>query len=204
MPHQTFISGFAGSGGVEFKKRLAVVNIACELDLDVIETYWSWEHGYTVKNLPFLKWYRAQKFLQSPVMIYCDAPYRFKARSSGRAYYKYEMSDEQHEDFLTTMVRSPHHVAISHYKDSMYTAHLKGWRFIEWDVMSHTGKRKEGLYMNYDEPKQLHQYDLLGDNFTRRQQLKRKKERFVKKLESLPPVERYALLAGLEVYLNSK
>lgn len=198
-PHKTFISGFGGSGAVEFaKKKAEIENIVCERSVDTINKFWNWAHGYRVVNSDFVSWYRSQKKLQGPVMIYLDPPYLLSSRATGKEYYNFEFTRNDHIELLTEMKDCRDHVAISHYKDPLYNKILKGWRCIEWQVMTHAGVKKEALYMNYDEPLQLHQYDYLGSNRTERQQIKRMKERFVMKLKRMPSVKRYAMIQALE------
>jgi DNA adenine methylase len=100
------------------------------------------------------------------------------------------------------MKKSPYYVAISHYKYKLYDTMLKGWHYIEWQVMTHTGPRMEGLYMNYPRPAQLHQYNFLGNNKAERQQIKRKRERLLKRLHDKPIekfyLELYAMVEALD------
>jgi hypothetical protein len=51
--------------------------------------------------------------------------------------------------------------------------------------------------MNYPEPKELHDYSLLGKDRTDRQRIKRKIERHVKRLQALSVLERKAILNAL-------
>jgi hypothetical protein len=52
----------------------------------------------------------------------------------------------------------------------------------------------EAIYMNYPEPVKLHDYKLLGTDCWDRQRIKRKIERFIKKLKALPVQERNAIV----------
>ncbi len=52
--------------------------------------------------------------------------------------------------------------------------------------------------MNYSLPDQLHDYSFLGDNFREREWIKRKKQRWVKKLQGMGRLERLAIMAGIE------
>ena len=51
--------------------------------------------------------------------------------------------------------------------------------------------------MNYPTPKQLHDYRYLGKDFRERQDIKRKKERMLKKFGSMQDSERYAMMWAL-------
>jgi len=57
---------------------------------------------------------------------------------------------------------------------------------------------EEVLWMNYPEPVTLHDYRYLGADFRERQRIKRKTQRWTRRLQEMPDVERYAMLAALE------
>lgn len=52
--------------------------------------------------------------------------------------------------------------------------------------------------MNYPEPAELHDYRYLGADYREREQIKRKKLRWVRRLRAMPQLERYAVLAALQ------
>jgi len=52
--------------------------------------------------------------------------------------------------------------------------------------------------MNYPEPTRLHDYRYLGNTYRQRDRIKRKKARWVRRLQQMQPLERYAFLAALE------
>jgi hypothetical protein len=56
----------------------------------------------------------------------------------------------------------------------------------------------EYVWFNYPEPVQLHDYSFLGSNFRERERIKRKKQRWVDRLKSMPMLERQALLNAIE------
>ena len=59
--------------------------------------------------------------------------------------------------------------------------------------MTRHGEATETLYYNF-EPTQLHDTSFVGENRTKRQQVKRKAKRWVDGLEKLPNDERQAIL----------
>lgn len=172
-PHTDFISGMAGSGAVEKRKRLAPgKNIVFELCTETIEQHWQDSYGYTIKNIDSVQWYQSQQNGKGR-LCYWDVPYMLSARRSGKKYYQFEWTDEQHVYFLNLLKGSKDMHAISHYPCQLYNTMLKGWRLKTWQVMTRQGVVTEGLYMNYKKPVQLHQYDYLGYNRTHRQHIKR-------------------------------
>ena len=131
--------------------------------------------------------------------IYLDPPYDFSVRKGQRDLYEHELTREQHEEIIQLVLDSKCKVAISHYRGELYDQLLQhGWRVIEWQVMTHGGKKMEALYMNYPEPLELHQYNFLGKNRTDRQRIKRKKQRWTEKLKGMNSTERYAILSAID------
>jgi hypothetical protein len=53
--------------------------------------------------------------------------------------------------------------------------------------------------MNYEAPVELHEYRYLGNNFRERERIKRKTKRWTAKLQSMPILERQALLCAMDV-----
>jgi len=93
-------------------------------------------------------------------------------------------------------------VAISAYKCDLYDTMLKGWRCEQWQVRTRAGNAMEALYMNYAKPKELHQYNYLGDNRTQRQNIKRKRERWIDKLQNMTDQERYGLMEAINIFYS--
>jgi DNA adenine methylase len=56
----------------------------------------------------------------------------------------------------------------------------------------------EYLWMNYPEPVRLHDYRYLGRNFRERQDFKRLRERWLRRLENMPTLKRQALLSAID------
>ncbi len=56
----------------------------------------------------------------------------------------------------------------------------------------------EYLWMNYDAPDRLHDYRYLGDDFRERERIKRKKQRWVARLERMDGLERKAILWAIQ------
>ena len=63
--------------------------------------------------------------------------------------------------------------------------------------MTRGGVRREFLYMNYDEPEELHDYSFLGDDFRERERISKKIQRHVNKLSKLPLLERKAIVKAI-------
>lgn len=132
--------------------------------------------------------------------VYCDPPYLFSSRRSQRQLYEHEFgSSEEHEGLLDLLKEIPSMVAVSGYWSELYNDELAKWRVISWAAMTRGGAMaREFLWMNYPEPRQLHEYTYLGDDFRERERIRRKAERWVRRFTSLPDLERLAILDRLQ------
>jgi hypothetical protein len=63
--------------------------------------------------------------------------------------------------------------------------------------MTRGGPAEEWLFMNYPEPRALHDYRFLGANFRERERIKRKTERWRSRIASLPELEHLALFSAM-------
>lgn len=133
-----------------------------------------------------------------PPLAYCDPPYLRDTRRSDRAYYGgHEMTDADHERFLTVATRLPFPVQISGYASELYADMLAGWRTIHFQAMTRRGPATETLWMNYDAPAALHDYRHLGADYRERERIKKKAARWRANLADLPPLERQAILSAI-------
>jgi hypothetical protein len=134
--------------------------------------------------------------------VYCDPPYLFETRSSKGRIYANEFGDiGQHEKLLTLLLSLPCPVAISGYWSSLYADMLANWRSIHYQTRTRGGSTvTEYLWMNYREPKELHDYRYLGENFRQRERLKRIRTRWLARLERMDALERYAMLEAIAEY----
>ena len=132
-------------------------------------------------------------------LVYLDPPYLIETRRNAKRLYRYEMrSAEEHRSLLQLILGLDCMVAISGYWSELYMDMLSGWRLASWTAQTRQGQATEWLWMNYPEPVRLHDYRYLGDTYRERDRIKRKKARWVAKLQQMPVQERYALLAAME------
>lgn len=94
------------------------------------------------------------QFDKPDTVIYSDPPYVHETRTSCDCY-THEMTAEQHEQFLDTVLGVEHaFVAVSGYRCDLYDRKLKDWRRVDREVANHASnsktKRKmvESLWMN--------------------------------------------------------
>ena len=144
--------------------------------------------------LAFLKDY---KFKGNEV-VYCDPPYLHSTRVCDDLY-RFEMSDEDHKALLEILTSLPCPVLITGYWSELYGLVLNGWNSVNYETRTRGGRTvTEWIWYNFPTPTALHDYRYLGDNFRERQRIKRKKERWIARLQKMPTVERQAMLSAIE------
>ncbi|MEW6212309.1 MAG: DNA adenine methylase [Acidobacteriota bacterium] len=201
-PHRLYIEPFLGSGAVMRNKLPAQSSIGIDADERVLEGRW---HGFEIPNLSLVH-SSALDFLRSyhfkpDVFVYCDPPYLAETRRGHhRRIYRCEMmSREEHEELLDVLLLLPCMVAISSYHSGLYAEKLSAWRAISFQAQTRSGKSAtEWLWMNYPEPAELHDYRYLGENYKKRQDFKRMRQRWMSKLRRMPAIKRYAMLSAIE------
>ncbi len=98
---------------------------------------------------------------------------------------------------LIALLKSlPCQVILSGYPSSLYDDLLGEWRSTELQVMNQGGVRTEKLWFNYHIDR-VHWASFAGKNFTDRQRIKRKAQRWGKNYQALPNAERLAVLAAM-------
>lgn len=196
-PHEVYIETHLGGGAVMRYKNPAKRNIGIEIDSEVIEL---WSNN---ESLEFeLVHDDAINFLGSygftgKELVYCDPPYLRETRKKYARMYKYEYTRKQHIKLLEAIKTLPCRVMISGYESKLYTDYLKGWHSHSYVAGCHHGVATEWVWMNYPIPMELHDYRYLGDGFRERERIKKKTNRWVGKLKSMPVLERQALLSAI-------
>ncbi len=173
-PHKIFISGYAGNCGIlANKKKALLANIAIDVDASVINGWDTVQDICTVKEEFLTVLYgllrNYEDWEKEELFFFLDPPYLKESRKDKRAYYKNEMLDlTSHKEMLSAAKKIPFNVCIVHYPNELYDEELKHWRKVDIKGRSRTGIVTERLYMNFEEPTQLHDYSFFGDNFRSR------------------------------------
>jgi len=207
-PHKFFYELTAGSAHIALIKAPAdytVVNDVREkifiklLEYSVAHPELNWK----VMNencLSILSVLRSQKADEAKnSLIYLDPP------CIGRKIYSQGHDIPFHQQLIVSAAALKCNVMISHDEHPLYDNLVTncGWRKKTLKVFSHSKYVVEAIYMNYPEPKQLQDYSLVGNDCWDRQRIKRKVERHIKKLQSLPDLEREAIIHAIKIFFPS-
>ncbi len=191
---ELFIEAMAGSAFISSQVK------GCKLIVNDINGSVIDELRYTADNVSFMNLhYKTLLELYSieglSRVFYFDPPYLMETRSYKKPIYKHEWNEKDHREFLKLIVKVQNPVLLSHYPCKLYDTALKNWRKIQYNTMTRAGVRKENLYMNFPQPVLLQCFNQVGENFTDRQRIKRKVERFTNKLKRETAQERAAILS---------
>jgi site-specific DNA-adenine methylase len=207
-PHNQLIIPFLGNCAVARNISRANITIGIDTSAQIIKC---WEE----MNLEFIEvmvadgiqflntnlFYNREHFffeeMETRTVIYCDPPYPIESRSSKRKMYDRELSMDEHLMLLKILKKQKCDVLISTYENDLYKSELKDWRLKKYQSMSRNGLREEWLFMNYDVPRELHDYSYLGHNYRERERISRKVKRNVSKILNLPILERKAIIKEL-------
>lgn len=196
-PHRVYIEAFVGGGSVLRAKLPACSTIAIDVDASCVSMYVGDEvPGLLVKQADALEFLASYSWVGDE-FVYLDPPYLLSTRSYQLPLYACEFATiEQHRALLALVRSLPCMVAISGYWSELYELELFDWRVSTFNTVKRSGAvALEYLWMNYPEPLELHDYRYLGRGFRERERIKRKKQRWVSRLRSMPSQERYALMA---------
>jgi DNA adenine methylase len=130
--------------------------------------------------------------------VFIDPPYLHETRPSQTNLYKFEMSQEDHEELLLSVLDLKCNCMVIHPVCPLYENALSSFRKVQLKIRYNRKTSLECLYMNYPEVQSLASYSLLGSDCWDRQRIKRKSLRTIQKFMSLPPAERNYILNDLK------
>jgi len=199
-PHTVYVEPFGGSAAVLRRKRRASRSMVFDVDPVAVAALreWGLPPGTRVFERDGLAWLERAE-VDSRWFVYCDPPYMLETRTKKRIYAR-ELSEQEHGRLLESLLCLECMIAISGYPSGLYEDLLDGWRVIEYDAMTRGGVRRECLWMNYPEPRELHDYRWLGENFRERERFHRQQKRMVRKLQGMDRLQRLALAAAIAEY----
>lgn len=192
-PHDTYIETHLGGGAIMKRKPSAMNNIGIDLDPQALSNFACDYPVHLVNGCAhhFLSHYD----YAGSELIYCDPPYLAQTRTS-RHMYRFDYTERDHVALLTLLKSLPCRIILSGYPSPLYDDLLGDWYTIELQAMSRGGARTEKLWFNYT-IERVHWASYAGKDFTDRQRIKRKAQRWGRKYQALPPAERLAVLAAM-------
>jgi DNA adenine methylase len=201
-PHRVYIETHLGGGAVMRNKTPAVVNIGIDPDPAVVRAFEGFGDGYQFHVLAAEDFLASYEF-RGDEFVYTDPPYWPASRRSQRRLYRHTYTEGEHERLLEILKALPCAVMISGYDNPAYARALTSWRRRTFNGTSHTGRREEVVWMNY-EPALVHETTFLGETFRDRQTIKRKRLRWTARFSREPLEVRQAVLSDLSrVFLQS-
>jgi len=129
--------------------------------------------------------------------VFMDPPYHHSTRPNNKNIYNKEFSHADHLQLLKSVLQLKCNCMIIHPKCNLYDQALKSFRTVQITVRYHNKTSIEKLYMNYPWPEQLLTYVLTGTDCWDRQRIKRKGDRLVQKLSTLPAAERNYIISRI-------
>lgn len=206
-PCKNFCEPFAGSAAVStFLSLLPGVNLNFFLNdiAPLITAFFEYPAGSTVTNLNALEFLVTlnNSAARTDAFIFIDPPYHASTLYNQISPYASCMSHADHLDLLSTVRDLKTNCMIIHPVCDLYDQALHAFRTVQLSVRYHNKTSHEKLYMNYPDPDLLLTYACVGANCWDRQRIKRKGDRLVQKLSSLPAVERNYILDRIRERFN--
>jgi len=194
-PHEIFTELFLGTGAIMKKKAPAQYNIGIDKNVSMIDKFdYAADELLCADAIEYIESYQAK----GKTVLYADPPYVHSTRTSN-ARYDHEMSDQDHRRLLKGLCAidpKDTYIVISGYKNDLYSELLTGWWSKDFQAMTRGGVRTETVWCNF-KPSEVHYHTFAGDNFTDRQRIKRKAERWAANFKGLPMGERQAVLNAI-------
>lgn len=196
-PHEVYIETHLGSGAVFLNKPRAACSIVNDLNAECLCAIEKAAPGAAMRYQQDARDLIANFDYAGSgrTLIYVDPPYLPETRTS-RARYKFEYTVQDHVDLIDVLKRVPANIIISGYPSSLYDRLLAGWNSLEFQAMTRGGVRTEKVWFNY-EIQAAFSPVYAGLNFTDRQRIKRKAQRWADDYASMPPGEQAAILQAI-------
>lgn len=194
-PHITYIEAFLGTGVIMKKKAPAPYNIGIDKSASMIDKFnYAADELICGDAIEYLAKYKPK----NKTAIYLDPPYVGSTRTSN-ARYEFEMTDQEHEKLIQTIKAFDNtntFVLLSGYQNEIYQELLGDWFSKDFQAMTRGGVRTETVWCNY-QPKDIHYHTYAGENFTDRQRIKRKAERWANNFKQMPKAEQQAVFSAM-------
>jgi DNA adenine methylase len=171
---------------------------------DIAQSFITVLQGMSFSSVPAIKVIQSLRSVPpgSGTFVFIDPPYLHETRPNQTNLYRFEMSQEDHEELLLSVLELKCNCMIIHPVCTLYENALSGFRKVRLNIRYNRKTSLECLYMNYPEVQSLANYSLLGSDCWDRQRIKRKSFRTIQKFMALPPAERNYILNDLKKNFN--
>lgn len=197
-PHKVYIEPFLGGAAVMRMKAPSDLSYGIDKDAHAFSLISPKDDSVQLIEGDGFTFLEKYPFTGNEV-VYCDPPYYPSTRVRDRVY-KYDLSHSEHKKLLNLLKQIDAYVLLSGYTNELYEAELADWNIKTFQAKTHTGMRTEYLWFNFPIPNELHDYRYLGSDFRERQTIKRRLNRFTKKLNQMSEIER----SYIREWLNDK
>ena len=143
-------------------------------------------------------WDEVKNLFSENRVLFFDPPYLFSTRNNNSVYYNCEMSIQEHIDFLDYASSLREKCIIIHPTCDLYNEKLRNWNYVEIKIRYHNKTSIEKIWYNYSNDIVKLDYISSLDNFTKRQQFKRKLINLEKKFKRMKPDEKEFVLEFLK------
>lgn len=201
-PHDFRIISHLGGGNIHARLRPARGGIAIDRDPEALRRFQQ-AHPDACRNVSFVCGDAAQILRdfdpagRGRVFVYTDPPYELTARRSRRPLYRFNYTEADHRELLTTLKAFPGSVLLSGVRSQLYDSQLTTWHRHDFATMTRGGLQSESVWYNYETPEVPHDLRYAGTDYRARERIKRKANRWKARLQSLSPIERAAIMSVL-------
>lgn len=197
--HRKWVECCAGSAAITRRIKAAEERFCIEIDQQQCERLdISLPDSVFISCGNFMELLPLSDLTADSYFLFIDPPYMKSTRTGKQDIYRHEWSNEDHIAFLAWVVNVECPVLITHPVCEFYSYALKDWRFIDYTYQSRGGNRSDRIWMNYPEPKILHDYRYFGKDRTERQSLLRLSNRWKDRFSKLSPQVQGLIMASLQ------
>ena len=195
-----FVEMFAGGAGIA-KKIQKKVNEVVLIEKDFLQyskLLLEFPSASIINDDCLRCWDEVKNLFSENRVLFFDPPYLFSTRNNNSVYYNCEMSIHDHIDFLDYASSLREKCIIIHPTCDLYNEKLRNWNYVEIKIRYHNKTSIERIWYNYSTDIMKLDYIRSIDNFTKRQQFKRKLINLEKKFKRMKPDEKEFVLEFLK------
>lgn len=211
--HKIFIEPYWGGGSITTLMKPSEINIGVDADPGTVQRYGEIaKHNKRPLNIVNNMFSRNREPQPGKINLFVDDGLNFVKKYSGNPdvfyfvdppYLGYELynynlkTEAMHKELIDNLKRVKGKVMLCGYASELYFDLLAEWRLIAFEVRTRGGNRIEHLWMNYDKPKELHDYQYFGESSEERWNFTKRMKRTIEDFKKMPELERKAIFANL-------